>query len=128
MTRRSFAFAALLLTLLFGVGSKPAEKADLVLRHGRIYTMDAVRSWAESVAIKNGKIVFIGSDSQIESWIHPGTQVIELSGKMVLPSFIDSHVHPVSAGMEMGQLDFGTLSTKEEILKAIANYACFSSG
>ena len=123
MIRRSFAVAGLLLAvILFLTGASPSEKADLVLRNGKVYTMDASRSWAESIAIKNGKILSVGSDAQVNVHVASGTKVIDLGGRMVLPSFIDSHVHPVSAGMEIGQLDFGDLSTKDEILKAISEY------
>ena len=120
---RSFlvAIALFLSTTLFAAGTKPGQ-ADLVLRNGKIYTMDAAKSWAQSLAIQDGKIVAVGTDNEIGKYIHKDTKVVDLAGKMVMPSFIDSHVHPVSSGMEMDQLDFGTLNTKEEVLKAIADY------
>lgn len=74
-----------------------AQYADLVMRGGDIYTVDAARSWAEALAIKGDKISFVGTDSEIESQIGPATTIIELDGKMVLPGFHDSHIHPVSA-------------------------------
>jgi predicted amidohydrolase YtcJ len=124
MARRiTTVFAILFASLLLHSISNAASEADLVLRNGRIYTMDAARSWVDAIAIREGKIVFVGPESQIDKWIGSKTRVIDLAGKMVLPSFIDSHVHPVSAGMEMTMLDFGTMEKKEEILKAIAEFA-----
>jgi len=97
--------------------------SDLVLRHGAIYTMNATRSWAEAMAIDNGRIVYVGSDSAVKEWIGGRTKVIDLQGKMVLPSFHDSHVHPVSGGMELGECNLNGLSTQEQILEAIRRYA-----
>jgi len=96
--------------------------SDLVLRDGAIYTMSATRSWAEAVAIDNGRIVYVGSDSAIKEWIGGRTKVIDLQGKMVLPSFHDSHVHPVSGGMELGECNLNGLSTPEQVLEAIRRY------
>ena len=83
-----------LLVILIPGFSSAVEHADTVMRGGEIYTVDNVRSWAESLAIRGNKIVFIGSDDDVHSYIGPGTTVIELNGKMVLPGFQDSHVHP----------------------------------
>jgi len=97
--------------------------SDLVLRNGAIYTMNAARSWAEAMAIDNGRIVYVGSDSTIKEWIGGRTKVIDLQGKMVLPSFHDSHVHPVSGGIELGECNLNGLSSPEQILEAIRRYA-----
>src|SRR3990172_8695820 len=100
-----------------------APKADLVLRHGKIYTIDAARSWAESVAIKGGRIVYAGDDSGVRSWIADGTRTIDLAGRFVMPSFIDAHVHPLSAGIELGQCSLIDANTREEILTTVRQYA-----
>jgi len=97
--RRWQAFPA---SLLFSLALNPglasaAEQADTVLRGGAIYTVNAARSWAEALAISGEKIIFVGTDSQIDAYIGPATTVIELDGKMVLPGFQDSHIHPISA-------------------------------
>jgi predicted amidohydrolase YtcJ len=104
-------------------GATPHPKADLALRHGKIYTVDASRSWAESVAIQNGRIVFVGVDRDITPWIGANTKTIELAGRFVLPGFIDAHVHPVEAGVGLKQCDLLPYSTKDEVLKAIKTYA-----
>lgn len=103
--------------------SRSTEKADLALRHGKIYTMDAARSWAESIAIKDGRIEYVGDDAGIAAHLGDKTQVIELKGRMVLPGFIDAHVHPATSGVALMQLDLEKYGTKEEILKAIKQYA-----
>ena len=67
--------------------------ADLILKNGTVYTVDADRSWAESVAIRGKRIAYVGNNKEAESYIGPDTKVIDLKGKMVLPGFIDSHAH-----------------------------------
>ncbi|PWT92328.1 MAG: amidohydrolase, partial [Acidobacteria bacterium] len=99
------------------------ESAELALRHGKIYTMDAARSWAESVAIDHGKIVYVGPDAGIKSFIASDTQTIELQGRLVLPGFIDSHVHPVEAGVGLGQCNLYDKEKKEDVLAEIKKYA-----
>jgi len=107
------------------LASSPAapSSADLVLRRGAIYTVDASRSWAESLAIRGGRIVYVGADQGIESWIGTTTAVVELDGKMVLPGFHDSHVHLVGGGVEVGECNLNGLTTLEEVLKEVQRYA-----
>jgi predicted amidohydrolase YtcJ len=97
--------------------------ADLVLRRGAIYTVNAARTWAAAVAIDKGRIVYAGAESGIDSRIGPNTTVIDLQGKMVLPGFHDSHVHPVSGGIELGECNLNGLETPEQIFDAIRRYA-----
>lgn len=97
--------------------------ADLVLREGRVYTMDDARSSAEAVAIDEGKIVFVGSDDDAQSFIGPDTRILDLNGKMVLPGFQDSHVHPVTGGIELGQCDLNGLTTASAVFDRVRSYA-----
>jgi len=97
--------------------------SDLVLRNGAIYTMNATRAWAEAVAVDGGRIVYVGPDSAVTKWIGGRTQVLDLQGKMLLPGFHDSHVHPLSGGIELGECNLNGLATQEQILNAIRRYA-----
>jgi predicted amidohydrolase YtcJ len=76
--------------------------ADLVFRHGAIYTVDAARSWAAAVAVRQGRIVYVGSDDLPPGLIGPQTEVVDLAGRMLLPGFQDGHVHPVESGVDLG--------------------------
>lgn len=67
--------------------------ADLVLQNGKIYTMDANRTQAESVAIKDGKIIYVGSNSELSRLTDAKTKIVDLKGRMLLPGFIDTHNH-----------------------------------
>jgi len=107
---------------------KPLPHADLILRGGEIYTLDPQRAWAEAVAVAQGKIVYIGDNSDVEKFLGAQTQVIELQGKMVLPGFQDAHVHPVTGGMELSQCDLNGLATAEQVYAKITEYAAQNSG
>jgi predicted amidohydrolase YtcJ len=81
------------------------QPADLVLRGGRIATMDAARSWATALAVRGGRIVTVGPDAAVAALIGPRTRVIELRGRTVTPGFQDAHVHPVHGGLAMLRCD-----------------------
>jgi predicted amidohydrolase YtcJ len=68
--------------------------ADLVLRNGAIYTVNPAQPWAEAVAIREDRFLVVGDAAEIQSAIGPSTEVIDLDGKMVVPGFFDSHLHP----------------------------------
>jgi len=69
--------------------------ADLVLHNGRVFTQERVPSRAEAVAVLGKRIVFVGDDRGAAAFIGPQTRVIDLAGQMVLPAFVDAHMHPV---------------------------------
>ena len=68
--------------------------ADLVLTNGVVYTADEKETVCEAVAIKGNKIMFVGSDNEVQQYIGKETHVIDLLGKMVVPGMIDTHIHP----------------------------------
>ena len=70
-------------------------KADYVLLFGKIYTLDKYSRICTSIAINDGKIIFVGSNIDAFNYIGPKTKVINLKGKMVLPSFSDSNMYPL---------------------------------
>jgi predicted amidohydrolase YtcJ len=108
--------------IVAALSAAPAP-ADLVLTNGAVYTVDGARSWAEAVAVSGGKVVFVGTGAAVKPWIGPKTRVVELAGKMVLPAFHDSHVHPISGGVEALECDLNGLATQDQILEAVRKYA-----
>jgi len=120
--------AALLATLLAACRverSEPpaAAPADLVLRHGAVYTVDAARSWASAVAVRSGRIVYVGTDSIPRGLIGARTEVVDLAGRMVLPGFQDAHVHPIDSGVELGECDLSAAETPADVAVSIRAYA-----
>lgn len=109
--------------MLSSLACRGRATPDLVLRGGFVYTMDATRRWADAVAVSNGKIVYVGSSSGAEALATARTRVFDLKGRMVLPGFHDSHVHPVSGGVELGQCDLNGLTSAEQVYEAIRKYS-----
>ena len=99
------------------------ETADTVFRAGSVYTVDANRSWAEAIAVRSGRIVYVGTDTGLAPWMGPCTQIIDLKGKMLLPGFHDSHVHLVAGGMALGECDLQETTTVKEVLVAVRRFA-----
>ncbi|HZP89862.1 MAG TPA: amidohydrolase [Actinomycetota bacterium] len=98
-------------------------QADLVLRGGAIYTVDAVRSWAQAVAVRAGEIAAVGSDDEVAALVGPRTEVVELRGRMVVPGFQDAHVHASAGGLERIRCDLSEAHTLEEYLRLVREYA-----
>ncbi|HLM33167.1 MAG TPA: hypothetical protein VK285_03795, partial [Gaiellaceae bacterium] len=78
---------------------------DLVLTRGRVYTIDAARSWFEAVAVRAGRITAVGSSAEVEALRGSETHVVDLCGRMLLPGFQDAHLHPPSGGLMQVQCD-----------------------
>jgi predicted amidohydrolase YtcJ len=92
---------ALLLSLILVsallLGAQPGP-ADLVLANGKIVTVDQRFGIASAVAIRNGRIAAVGTDSAVASLAGPQTRRIDLRGRTVIPGLIDNHMHLLRAG------------------------------
>lgn len=111
--------------LLLGLGfaaCRHAEPADLVLRHGAIYPLATDSGRVESLAIRDGRIVYAGDDRGAQRLIGSRTVVLELRGRMVLPAFRDTHLHP-SEGVGLGECRFDQLKTREAVLDSLGRCA-----
>jgi len=98
------------------------NNANLVLKNGTVYAVDKKRSWAQAVAISDGQIVFVGTNSDIESAIGIDTVVIDLNGRMVLPGFVDAHSHP-SHGMDyFSNINLYLLDSLDKYQNEISQY------
>ncbi|WP_343521608.1 amidohydrolase [Sphingomonas sp.] len=87
--------AALALLLAGTAQAREPVTADTILTNGRIYTVDKKQPWAQSVAIKDGKIVAVGSAAAVTKTRGPATKIVDLGGRLVLPAFGDAHAHPL---------------------------------
>jgi predicted amidohydrolase YtcJ len=97
-----------------------ADPADAVYRGGRIYTVDAARSWAEAVAISNGRFVAVGSDAEIAAYVGPNTRVVDLAGRMAMPGIHDMHAHPVQGGFqELVECSFPFTTPLDEVVERV---------
>jgi hypothetical protein len=117
----------LVAVLAAGCGSEPGDEpvsgADTLFTNGFVYTVDADRSTAQAVAVKDGKIVYVGDDAGAKKFIGDNSRVVDLEGRMLLPGFQDSHIHPIGAGIEAGVCDLNGLAGIAEYRQTIREYA-----
>lgn len=79
------------------------QDAELLMLNGKVYTVNHEQSWAEAIAITDGRIIWVGNSEDANQWQGEGTRTIDLGGKMVLPGFQDIHIHPVHSGVSYQQ-------------------------
>ncbi|XP_042000285.1 protein LONG AFTER FAR-RED 3-like [Salvia splendens] len=95
------------------------DAADLVVMNGTIYTGDAASPFADSMAIRRGRILRVGNYSTIKKSVGSMTRMENLQGKVVVPGFIDSHVHFLFGGLQMGQVQLHGVSRKEHFVNKV---------
>lgn len=93
--------------------------ADLVMKNGTVYSADGTGSVYEALAVRDGKIIFLGSCEEAEKYVSDTTRVMELDGKMVLPGFIDAHTHPSANVDLLFGIDLNDFTTEEDYLRVI---------
>ena len=114
LSRRCVLGALLSLAAVGCALAAPPTPADLVVRNAKIYTVDKERSIAQALAVKDGRVVFVGSAAAVQAWIGAKTRIEDLGGKLVLPGLIDSHIHPLDiADLDVCDLDDHEVSLKE---------------
>jgi hypothetical protein len=96
--------------------------ADLVLFNGRVFTVDKTMPWAEAVAVRDGKIIAVGADSEVKKLIGGSTQAIDLQGKLVLPGFNDAHLHFANGGLYLLGIDLHPARDEKEFVSIIKEY------
>jgi len=91
-----------LATLLASALAHGAEKpADTVYRNGYVYTVDASDSVRQALAVRDGRIVYVGDNRGVQRYTGKRTEVIDLHGRMLMPGLIDGHMHPQSGGSRL---------------------------
>jgi predicted amidohydrolase YtcJ len=109
--------------------SKNARNAaDMVVLHGRIYTLDSKQPWAQAVAIRADKIVAVGDDATIGKFRGPDTKVIDAAGQLVLPGFVDCHIHFMDGSLSLGRVNLEGAKDVAEIQQRLRKYAAKHPG
>ncbi len=97
--------------------------ADLAFVNGAVYTVDAVGRWAQAVAVREGRIIAVGTDTQIHDTVGAATEVVDLAGRMLLPAFQDAHVHAGAGGLNRLHCDLSEIHGLDAYLTEIRSYA-----
>ncbi|SPF56525.1 Amidohydrolase 3 [Candidatus Sulfopaludibacter sp. SbA4] len=100
-----------------------AQPADLVLRNGKIVTMNAPAPTAQAIAVRGDKVAALGSDRDAQQWIGPQTKVIDLHGMLAIPGFIEGHGHFTGVGEFRLGLDLREARTWDDIVAQVARAA-----
>ena len=117
LTQMLIGAAAALVSRGLAHGAAP-QPAQLVISDAKIYTADASHHMAQALAVGGGRILFVGSNSEVAPFIGPHTEVRHLAGALVLPGLIDSHIHP----LDIVDLDVCDLSDKPRTLRELAEF------
>ncbi|MEM7355957.1 MAG: amidohydrolase [Acidobacteriota bacterium] len=115
--------AFLLVVLGLAACAPPAvevEPADLVLRGGKIVTVDEANPEVEALAARDGVIIALGTSAEIEAYVGEGTEVVDLAGQLAVPGFIEGHGHFMSLGDARIQLDLRQATTWQDIVDQVA--------
>ena len=96
--------------------------ADLVLRGGRVWTVDSDRPEAEAVAVWQGRILKVGTDAEIKPLVGPKTRVIPLNGRRVVPGFHDSHLHFLGGGQQLARVELKDAKDEAEFGRRLREF------
>ncbi len=112
-----------LLALAF-TGTAQAQSADTILLNGKIVTLDAKSSVVPALAIRDGRIMALGSDDEMRKLAGPSTRTVDVGGRTVIPGLIDSHIHALRAGLtysvELSWIGVPSLAKGLELIREAA--------
>ena len=97
------------------------ETAELVISNAKVYTVNKSQPNAEALAVRAGKIVFIGSNSDVKKYIGDSTEVIDAKGQFVMPGFIEGHGHIHGLGASLINLNLMSVKNWDEIVAMVAD-------
>src|SRR3954465_1690505 len=99
--------------------SHAEDTADLILSHGVFYPVQPAGKVEGSLAVRGGRILYLGSDTGAARLRGPKTRVIDLAGRAVTPGLIDAHSHLAGLGEALEQVDLGGAASYEEVVRRV---------
>ena len=96
---------------------------SLAVVNARIWTGDPKRPWAEAIAVRGDRIAAVGSSAEIRKLTGAGAKIVDAHGQMLVPGFIDAHVHFISAGADSRSVQLRDASTPAEFIARIKAFA-----
>src|SRR5258705_13470024 len=98
-------------------------KADLVLVNGKVYTVDNVRPMASALAVRGGRVLFVGSDAEARALATASAQGIDLNGKTVIPGIIDAHAHLPRLGNTPRRVNLAGPTPYDEVIARVKAFS-----
>src|SRR5437868_3559540 len=114
--------ATLFCVCLLGACAIRPQPADIVLTNGIVWSGTGDEKPQQAIAIRNGRIVDVGSNETIQKFVLAGTRVIDLHGRLVVPGFIDDNTHFMAGGYQLTNVNLRDAGTPKEFTRRIANY------
>ena len=115
-------FLLIIAMFIFSNSFSVKEKADLLVYHCIIYTVDAAFSTAEAMVVKDGKILAVGKRADLENK-YDAKEKLDAQGKFIYPGFIDAHAHFVGYGMSLQQVDLTGTNSWDEVIERVKTFA-----
>jgi predicted amidohydrolase YtcJ len=100
-----------------------APAADLIVEHARIWTGNAAQPEAQALAVQGGRIVAVGTDTEVAAWRGPATSVVDAKDERLVPGFDDAHTHVLSGGELLTSVQLNDATSAEEFARRIAERA-----
>lgn len=99
-----------------------SDAQTTVFRNGPVFRADGARSWATAVAVRDGCIVAVGGDEEVAAYLRGADEVVDLEGRLLLPGFVDAHVHPVMGGLERMRCDLSGARSVDDYQALVRAY------
>lgn len=113
---------SIIISFAFVMNSNPPSNKKAFI-NGKVYTVNDKQSLAEAVLVEGNKIIFVGSTDEVKKMIDASTELIDLNGKLMLPGFIDDHVHFTSGGFYLQGIDLRPAKSTSEFKEILKKYA-----
>jgi len=107
----------------FAASDNTSQTADIIVTNARIYTVNPQQKWAEAIAIRGDKIIAVGERKQVEALRRPSTKMIDAAQRLLLPGFVDCHIHFMDGSLGLTRVDLNEATTVAEIQKRVKAYA-----
>ena len=119
----SFCLAAMSATAACAPPRPPTAPISLAVVNARVWTGDARRPWADAIAVSGERIAAVGSSAEVRKLATAETRVIDAAGGMIVPGFIDTHVHFIDGGRRLASVQLRDARTPEEFTARIKAFA-----
>lgn len=114
---------SIVFTIVIGVIGHAQSPSTYLLVNGKVYTGNEAGDVVQAIHVRQGKIAAVGTNDEMLARVRPGTQVVELNGRTVVPGFIDTHGHLVNLGLSLMNLDLVGTTSYDEIVERVAQAA-----